>query len=81
MGVGAVTSEQSVDGTEDAGREARSAIANAIHHLETIESSLEPFDQRKNREARRKLESSLKTLEDREVQPGTDQNGVDSDGK
>jgi hypothetical protein len=71
-------SEQSTGDTEHAGREARSAIANAIHHLETIEPGLEPFDRRKNRETRRKLESSLETLRECEVDTGSDRQGGDS---
>jgi rubrerythrin len=43
-------------------RKVRASISNAIHHLETVESSLEPFDANKNREARRRLEDALERL-------------------
>lgn len=55
-----------------ANRKVRSSIANAINHLETIESSLETFDAGKNREARNRLEDALEHLRDTDTEPDGD---------
>lgn len=52
--------------SDDTDQKVRSAIGNAIYHLETIESGLEPFDAGKNREARRRLEDALERLREDE---------------
>lgn len=51
------------DGTPSmgVGREGRAAMAQAIAHLKTIETGLEPFDREKNRETRRRLENALES--------------------
>jgi hypothetical protein len=48
-------------------------MASAIHHMETIESSLENIDAQKNREARIRLEKALESLRDRSVDTGANQ--------
>ncbi len=63
--------------TERTNRKVRSAISNAIYHLETIEGSLHEFDAGKNREACRKLEDALESLRDQQHDTATERDRGD----
>lgn len=58
--------DHSTGDTARTNRKVRASISNAIRHLETVESGLEPFDTGKNREARKRLEDALERLRERD---------------